>query len=636
MLKIFACQRYLAYGITLTLMSGCSYFKSKKSPMTESENPATGLPLITFYQGTLGNKLFIAPDEVNNTIATLSTAKQGRVSKLDYSRLADIEVDSTWDKLSKIRAPSYAVALQMLTEYGSDRPVLISASMIDGYLKYQNDLWYAALELALDQKIPGMGVGRASTARLILEAMKDSSLDAPTIGRVLTQNRDIAAADTTALQALWSSDPFQFKPISFYSDDDSLKRIWTSDRVLLNNVVLGGAEINSFNTWWSQHNSEGKKALAGIRSVFAKVTNKPDPALYSDDGFSVLVNADRRAYECDGQPCGKLWPASSPGILERLPAGDRKKYDAAAKAQPDMDVIVAAIKAGSLSLKPADDEGYFIYQRYALEPLLRRSNLPEDAIVSVDEKMQEVWTEVYKAGSAKALETHQKVIDTGGVKATSVPISSTVKVSERLILEPLPTVYKRYAQGYGFLASYVATLPAEFKANWLINGVGIESFIAILERRMYALYLVSVKQLGLPIGTDVKDRVAALSEEKLLGDAQQFLTSLTSEPAMAADQRFLAVQGRPGGPKSDHCSEKPATFWSTLGIEALPVTVTGAIDDGNSAESRSFRSDMVVLIDHFAELKACVNEPLTRKEWRQLLEGSKDTAEAAAKLLQQY
>ena len=153
---------------------------------------------------------------------------------------------------------------------------------------------------------------------------------------------------------------------------------------------------------------------------------------------------------------------------------------------------------------------------------------------------------------------------------------------------------------------------------------------------MYGLYLLSAKQLGLPIDMDVRDKVAALSEQKLLADAQQFLANLTSEPAMAADQRFLAVQGRPGGPKSDHCSEKPATFWSTLGIEALPVTVAGAIDDGNSAESRSFRSDMVVLIDQFAELKACVNEPLSRKEWRKLLEGSKDTAEAAAKLLQQY
>jgi hypothetical protein len=95
------------------------------------------------------------------------------------------------------------------------------------------------------------------------------------------------------------------------------------------------------------------------------------------------------------------------------------------------------------------------------------------------------------------------------------------------------------------------------------------------------------------------------------------LKGLSKHPAMTQDQRIIAVQGRPGGAKEDKCHEKPATFWTTLGVEAVPVRFIGT--------GKEFY-DSVILLDHFAELKVCVGEPLTRTEWRTLLSESQDTS----------
>ncbi|MBM4252516.1 MAG: hypothetical protein FJ146_11135 [Deltaproteobacteria bacterium] len=623
---------------------GCGLGQKKtQTSLQEARKP---LQLVSFYKGVAGQEEFLSSSTLDEAFEAIETAEPGRVGNLNYARLDDIESGSPWDKLAKVRAPSYASALGMLRDHQVTWPVLISVSLIDGYLKVQNDKWYAALELALDKRLPDpqLNFGRGKISELLLADMASAQLVTPRLTQELNKHRDSVTASMAKLKGLWQQEPFQFKPLSFYSDNERLQRIWTSDRYLLNNVIIeSGDEILRFNKWWKGSSGQGKAALISMRAIFAKVTNQIDPALFGDGGFAEIVNQKRHDYQCDDRPCGYFWAPSSPGVLERLPAGERDQYDIVAKSQPLIDDIVKPIKDGRLTLKPTAEDGFFIYQRYALEPLLRRDGLAESTILTVDEKMQEVWTEVYKAGTAKALETHQKVIDTGGVVIVSAPAKPEY---EHLILEPLPTAYKRYAQGYSMLLGYVKTLTAAFVAEWTPGGRPITEVLEKLESQMFGLYLVSIRQLGLQVDADVATRIAELGEAKLLAVARAFLANLKNEPAMAADQRFMAVQGRPGAPKVRQCGRKDAVFWTTLGIEAIPVQVSGQITPRSAGSikksnwpgspHRKFTKDMVVLVDHFAEIEACVNAPLTRSEWRQLLQNSDNLIDAVKNLKRNY
>ena len=633
-------KRLLSVALITTAGINCSGMKKKSNSRDAQNDP---MMLLSFYKGEAGDQVFVDDATLNETFNALKKAEPGRVSALSYSRFSDVEQGSSWDKLAKMRAPSYESALGMLRDLGVDWPVLVSVSVIDGYLKVQNDRWYAALELALDKRLPDpqLNFGRGKISELLLADMRSANLATPVLMEKLTEHRDTVSAPRSKLQELWQAEPFQFKPISFYSDDERMQRIWTSDRYLLKNFTADG-EGEIFNKWWKNGSGLGKSALTSMRGIFAKVTNQIDPAIFGDGGFAAIVNAKRRNYQCDGNYCGAFWAPSSPGVLERLPLGQRDQYDEVAKAQPKIDDIVKYIKSGQLTLKPTPDDGFFIYQRFALEPLLRLDGLTEAKILSIDEKMQEIWTEVYKAGTAKAMETHQKVIDIGGTEPSSAQL---IPAYERLILEPLPTAYKRYAQGYSMLQAYVKTLPPEFISEWVIDGQPIDDFLAKLESQMLGLYLVSIKQLGLNIDTDIASRIKDLGEATLLGRARLFLATLKNEPAMSADQRFMAVQGQPGGPKQKSCLGKDAMFWTTLGIEAVPVRIDGAIsstaDDSNdhdfgNSQKRVFTPNMVILVDHFAEIKACVNVPLTRGEWRHLLQKSATLGVAIETLKREY
>lgn len=610
----------------------CGKRMDGSDPTRDSSNPAKDDPSLSlsFFKGSGSGAVFIDPAQLEATLAVLDTAEPGRVASLSYKR-SEITADSEWEKIAKIRAPSYAAALQMLSEHQITTPLLVSVSLIDGYLKRQNDAWYAALELALDQRLPDsqLSVGRGKISELLLQDMQSAGIRALTLSQLLNQHRDTVNADRAKLEGLWQADPFQFKPISFYSDDDRLQRIWTSDRYLLAfHQSIARSELDAFNSWWQSSSGQGKAALSSMRAIFSKVTNQIDPALFDDSGFGELINPLRRnASECDGA-CGHIWAPSSQGVLERLPPGARDAYDKYGDPSPPMDVIVDAIKSGKLSLRPGEKDGFFIHQRYALEPLLNRNGLSENEILKLDEKMQDVWTEVYKSGSAKALETHQKVIDTGGGIESAEELPSFDP--EQLLLEPLPTAYKRWAQGYSFMLAYVRTLPAEFVQKWLVDDQPITAFLEKLEAQMYALYLVSSKQLGLLPDDDVKARLSELGEASLLKVAREFLSNLGQEPAMTSDQRFMAVMRRPGGPKNSSCFDVPATFWTTLGIEAVPVEVRA------SGALQLAAEQMVILVDHFAEIKACVDEPLTRQEWRQLLDASSNLKEARDKLVRDY
>lgn len=618
----------LAVCLFTGLLAGCGkgLLPSKTGNPPQKTN-ALGLEVVNLYSHS-GESNFVddvTAEQMKSQVIGIQARQNGVVTSLSYSRPLIFDAGSPWLEMATTRSSSYASALHLLRQKGIYSPVLISVSQIQGYLKYHDDLWYSALEVALDQVIPGTNAGRHSLGREILEGLKNQNLVLPSIQGIFADHQTIWNLSGNSVEEYWLQNPFQFKPLSFY-ENGSLEKIWMSDRLLLkerSNITDDDAA--AFNGYYNSQ-ALGAKMLKSLRAVFAKVTNQSDPAIFSSDGVAALINFDRLSYT---GPVSTLWPPSSPGILERLGASERAGYDRFGLAQPGMDEIVRMVKAGKISLEPKDHEGFMIYQRYAIEPLLTFAQLPEGKIVQPTLEIQSMWEDVYKAASAKIQETHQKAVGTGS-STVSVPI----RTSERLWLEPVPTFYLRQFHAYNYLKSYAESLPADFTSRWNINGVSAVTFFESLARQMLSLYILSSKQMGLKYDSAIANVVNSVGEAQLLSDAAVFLQNLETSPAMSYDQRFMAVQGRPGGPKSENCRGKPATLWVTLGIEAVPVHVSSNYwKEGSDNHDVAIESDMVVLVDHFNEINACISQPLNRAEWRGILSTSSNTEELSKKIL---
>jgi len=510
-------------------------------------------------------------------------------------------------------------------------PILVSASMVDGYLKYHNDRWYAALERALDRQIPFASIGRAELASRLLDDLKAAGVAPEPLSGSLELQRRAFTASGDELRELRSKDTFQYKPLSFYAGDEQLERIWVADRATLRTVDrIAPADIEALNGWWRQNDTEGHKALRSLRQVFARVTNRFDPALYSDNPLALLRNVAREERTCPKPPCATLWPPSSPGVLERMTADQRKPYDAAGQSQPRIDEIVAATKSGVLSMQPLEAEGFLIHQRYALESLLTFAQLPESAAVTPDTKIHAIWEEVFKAGTTKALDTHAKVMD---FVVTSIGRDDREPPKpERYLLEPLPTLYLRYAQSYGFLLKWARTLPPSFAAAWTVDGMGILTYLEKLEREMLALYYLSIRQLGLAPDPAVRGQIESVRPDQLFKTGRGFLSELHKHPAMSTDQRVFVVQDPPGGTKAQGCNGRAGIFLVTLGVQAVPVELKPA----SAWHSTVPEHRMVILVDHSAQITACIDQPLTRAEWRKLLADSEDFAEVKRRLEKEY
>ena len=192
--------------VALTVISllslGC-HNKGPDKPQIQTPRTSIGLPSLAFYGGGADGSPFLDRATLDATFDELAKAKPGRVERLSYSRVDQVESDSTWAELSKIRAPSYASAIKMLRDRGDRTPLLVSVSLIDGYLKYSNDRWYAALELALSKKIPGAAATRSDMAKSVLEASRTAGVELSGIRNALQANADIQTLDQAGLEKLW-------------------------------------------------------------------------------------------------------------------------------------------------------------------------------------------------------------------------------------------------------------------------------------------------------------------------------------------------------------------------------------------------------------------------------------------------
>jgi hypothetical protein len=336
-------------GVFLILLqTGCGGFKGISPHSPE----LLGMEAVSLYSSSEPTPFFEESEFKNlpEKKSAVATIPAGSIQSLTYDRITTFnKPNSPWPSMATTRSSSYAAALNLVRKNGIDFPLLISVSQIQGYLKFYDDLWYAALEIALDKNIPDMQKGRRELADQVLQDFRDQNRVDPTIERVFANQKEILEYSENSILNYWKKDPFQFKPLSFYQGLD-LEKIWISDRNLLadNQAVFNQDDIRSFDNYY-QSESAGAQMLRSLRRVFAKVTNRADPALFNDHGVVELINDIRRRY---AGPQKSLWPSSSPGILDRLSASERAEYDLQGVAQPSMNRIVEMIKARKVSFQP--------------------------------------------------------------------------------------------------------------------------------------------------------------------------------------------------------------------------------------------------------------------------------------------
>jgi hypothetical protein len=138
-----------------------------------------------------------------------------------------------------------------------------------------------------------------------------------------------------------------------------------------------------------------------------------------------------------------FYPSRSPEgeLVERL-FGDRpipEGFDL-------VDEVAARVDAGTLSLAPRDDSGWYDHQLWSLEPLVAWDRTPEAARVDATAAYRAHLRDVFRALFALTRETHVKQL---------MPAVAGGRPPERIgpdiVTEPLATMYARRADSYAFV-----------------------------------------------------------------------------------------------------------------------------------------------------------------------------------------
>lgn len=303
-----------------------------------------------------------------------------------------------------------------------------------------------------------------------------------------------------------------------------------------------------------------------------------------------------------------------------------------------MNEMIRRIRSGEIDLTPRKNSGWYDYQVYALEVLLR----PEIA----QETNKLVLSKLYKErliGAFKSLITQQKEtqilnqLDSLGAAATPVP---ELVVYPGLRLEPCCTLYLRYARSYDFALNFLRSTvgDAVLKKTRGLKKDGERKatlFDELKEMRdlFYGLYVVSAQDIGL--------KTNFLKDEDIDVDscghlALRWLNDLSSDPDLQVDTRVIVPIAQVDGAKKTR-------QWATVGIRLAKLKASfakapkirfAAVGKGKPGEWKEATStkeeEHSIAVEEFAEVDCA---PLTRDQFRSVCDKGK-TKKEIIKLLQ--
>jgi hypothetical protein len=278
----------------------------------------------------------------------------------------------------------------------------------------------------------------------------------------------------------FSADERRSKPLGFWTWTPALSAIFRQDRMLQSELkdeaaaarLLSPARRPAYDAWLT---------------LVSRLTNP-------------FENPDLRK---PGRGTSILPPSASPeaALVRRLlgnspvPAGFDLLRD-----------LIAAVRNGSVSLRPRDDSGWYDRVLWSFETLAHPDAAPESARAVPSPGYRKHLEELFRAFLALARETHTKQLP-GPLAGCGPP--QDVIVRPFLRVEPLPTHYDRRADGYAFLRSALVESFGSIDELRRVqpdgrSGAPLAAEIATMESIYRSAAATSREDLGLPAGGDTK------------------------------------------------------------------------------------------------------------------------------------
>ncbi len=507
-----------------------------------------------------------------------------------------------------------------------------SMAVIEAAGKRFNDRLYATIELLLDRGIPDRLPGRSDFLDALRRALDvgqrgDASTEALAriiaalglAGRTADAPGDLSSR-VAALKDGFLADTGRSKPLGFYTTSRVLQDIFRRDRFL-----QGGADPRKPDGAWlsalgAALRNDGKlaAAYATYLDVAARLTNP-----LADSG---LLEA-----EFDTAATAAVFPASRSleGDLFRRVFGSRPIPPGSTL----MDTFIAAIRKGDVTLGPRPESGWYDYQTWSLEPLIRPESGAEHGKIVRDAEYAKFCEEVFKACLTKRRETHVKQIEIPlvGAAMPRPPRRLEVAVRPEWSLEPQVTCLLRTAEGYAFVCDALARiLGVEALRVTKLDGLGGEEgpplFDALnaAELRHRRLAALAASEIGLPPGA-LGASVDAAAAAALAAEGRSEITALIAESG--DDPRVMV-------PVAFNTETRRYRCWAIAGVAVRPAHVSWAKvpavsvygPDGSRLPDDAFDVKLEAagrMLPYEVWIECEVRTPLDRAEWRALCDEHK-------------
>jgi hypothetical protein len=437
---------------------------------------------------------------------------------------------------------------------------LVSASVLAQKAKQFDDALYAAVELAVQR-----GLGAMPSKWEFLRAWAKVALDAREHGQAacllfgacelgragLQLPEDVSAAVKVVVED-FLADERRSAPLGFYTQTAQLAAIFRQDRLLMTELrePLSSADALAGLASRDEHLL---RTYQRILTLASKMTNPASADLH--DLLQTNARSGRRI----------LLPSRShEGELVLRLFGDRPIPDGFDLA----DELANRVKAGSLSLAPNQNSGWYDHQTWALEPLVAPLRAPESTRVRHSDRYRHHLRQLFKGLLALTRETHVKQLEMVLAGAAGRHDPATIFIRPELTGEPLPTYYARRAQSYRFIRT---VLEETFGPAW--QDLPFTEVPTAYERvdegldGMEALFHGAHVRLCRDLGMESDPTVMPDRNPDADGVAfESWAARMTTDPDLSRDTRMMV-------PVFYDLQRRKVKVWALLGWSDRPVTI---------------------------------------------------------------
>lgn len=500
-----------------------------------------------------------------------------------------------------------------------------SASMLAFKAKQFDDGLYAAVEIAADQ-----GVGRFPSRRQLLADLT-SALNVLKKDQGRTQALGLLGAATAlgghpvrvaapaatlaaALKREFLAKPLRSKPIGFYTWSRPLAGIFQRDRMLQRRLKAQTASA------FARALGAGSDLLRRYQAAVHLPRRLTNRLARADLSSAAVALRESKAPDLTSGP--SLFPPSRAYETDLI----KKLYGT--KPIPRgfnlANEMIRRIRAGTLSLKPRPDSGWYDHQTYALEPLVIPEKMPEIGHLKLDERYKMELVKLFKALLALTRETHIKQLEIPKAGAAAPPRGLVFTMYPRLSQEPLASYYLRRAQAYRFVRQVLikAFGAAGLRVMKRLTAAGptnmtLAQELRVMEGLFYGAYLNTAFELGM---TPQSQADLGLGPPKSLALYRGWHPH--KDPDVGQDIRMMV-------PVFYDVKRRQIKVWAILGVTSRPLAVyygkppqVTAVDDAQGSPVDldkvrvRFRSTRFTVV-YPVMAEVYVTRLLTRKEFRQ-------------------